>query len=351
MKVAFFDLFAGAGGAAEGARQAGAKVALSWEFWEAANRVHQDNHPHSKIERREIGADPEADIRRLSWEFNRWRAKGYHIHLHGSPPCQALSNASNRNAAEGMPMVMHFLRLVEECTPDSWSMENVPPMFKHLPDRWKACAQIVNCADYGVPQTRKRCIVGEGWTITPTHLKKPHPKFPHIKPWVTILDTLPHLGELIHPVACPSIVVDSGRGGGPKSGKKSDGTKGGGSGPLFRDISEPCYTVKSGAYRLLALNMDGCGPSRSRRADSADRSVEEPSKTVRNNAPSTRIVNQATKGEATKLRSLTVEETALLQGFPGHYSFASARTQKNRWTMIGNALPPPLMKAIVEGIE
>ncbi len=50
--------------------------------------------------------------------------------------------------------------------------------------------EIVNAADYGVPQLRKRVFAGEGWTLTPTHDKTNY---------LGVLDALPDLLGELHP--------------------------------------------------------------------------------------------------------------------------------------------------------
>ena len=132
--VAMFDLFAGGGGAAEGAILAGAIVPLAWECWFEKNKetgeyevtphqpaldVHATNHPGTKVRQVAIGLNPAWEVKTLRRWFDVYRARGYHIHLHGSPPCQALSQASNRDPDEGMGLVNHFLWLVKKCEPDS----------------------------------------------------------------------------------------------------------------------------------------------------------------------------------------------------------------------------------------
>jgi site-specific DNA-cytosine methylase len=52
-----------------------------------------------------------------------------------------------------------------------------------------------------------------------------------------------------------------------------------------------------------------------------------------------------------KIRSLTIQETLILQGFNPKYKLDTAKTQKNRWTLIGNAVPPPVAQAVIEGIS
>ena len=226
-----------------------------------------------------------------------------------------------------MPLVLWYLDLVENCEPDSWSMENVRPVRKKLPE---GTPSVILCsADFGVPQTRYRCYAGEGWTAQPSHTKEE---------WVSVIEALPHLeGDL----------MDSGRsktadtcGVNPATGKKE-----GGSGPLFRELSDPSYTVMS-SPRNIMVNANGGGSSSGRRVASGDRPISEPTHTINNNTPSLRD----TTDKPVKIRSLTLPETLVLQGFNPDYDLSAARTMKSRWTMVGNAVPPPVAEAVIRGI-
>lgn len=178
------DLFAGGGGATEGFEQAGATVVLAVDFWGMALKLHELNHPNVEIAKMELGGSIT-----LMASFIRSRlTKGAHFHLHGSPPCQSLSNASNVNSQKGMDLVLWFIKLVKYMKPNSWSMENVLPVRKYL-DPIGIPYQIVNAADYGVPQARKRVFAGEGWTLTPTH-ENNH---------VSVLEALPSLQDILPP--------------------------------------------------------------------------------------------------------------------------------------------------------
>jgi site-specific DNA-cytosine methylase len=93
--------------------------------------------------------------------------------------------------------------------------------------------------------------------------------------------------------------------------------------------------------------MIGSGSSTSMRATNYEREIAKPSQCVNNNTPSLREIETKPK----KIRSLTIEETLTLQGFDPKYNMTQARTQKNRWTMIGNAVVPAVAKAIIGGIK
>ena len=324
MRIAVIDLFCGMGGFSQGAIDAGAEVILSVDSWDNAVKVHKENHPDVKIIKMELGHP--SHYRMFKRLVDEYRAKGYHVHIHGSPPCQALSNASRRDASEGMPLVLWFLDLVERCDPDSWSMENVVPVRKRLPEGPPSL--VLNSADFGVAQTRRRCYAGEGWVAAPSHSKEE---------WLGVIDVLPHLNEL--------ALMDSGRSSSKTSGiNPRTGKKEGGSGPLFREVNQPSYTVMS-SPRVLKVNTAGGGASNSRRVNSQDSLIELPSKTIHNNRPSLRT------DEPQKIRSLTLPETLILQGFNPDYKLDSAKTQKNRWTMVGNAVPPPVAAAVIRGVQ
>ena len=418
--VAFIDLFSGMGGFTTGAINAGATCILSVDSWAEANKVHLSNHADVPYKTMELGHPSHWKMFKRLVDF--YKELGYHVHIHGSPPCQALSNASRHDPEKGMPLVLWYLDLVENCEPDSWSMENVVPVRKRLPEGTPAV--ILNSADFGVPQTRRRCFAGSGWEAMPTHAKEGRrirlrnrvkspanqekygeltrslsdpsytivaTKNPVIEEkkgelfeWVSVIQALPHIGE--------NLLMDSGRASAPTTGvNPKTGKKEGGSGPLFRNLSEPSYTIVSSARRLV-LSSGNYGSSSSKRALSQDRAINQPSKTVNNNTPSLRLlphnvthnVGGASKstGEAAenrdrvitepskvirahhtslrdrttwdkpqKIRSLTMPETLVLQGFPADYDMSAARTQKARWTMIGNAVPPPVAEAVIRGIH
>ena len=282
--IAVIDLYCGMGGFTQGAVEAGATVILSCDFWGEAVKVHKLNHPGIPCLQLKLGSP--SDWKLIKKYIDKY--PNYHIHLHGSPPCQALSNASSTDPSKGMPLILHFLDLVEKLNPDSWSMENVVPMRKRLPEGTPSV--VLNSADFGVPQTRRRCIAGEGWSANPSHSKDE---------WVSVIQALPHLENEL-----------------PSS--------------------------------LSSVKLEALGSNSKR---NQDRTILEPSKTIcgSGNQVGARIFNHEEK--PIKIRSLTIEETLTLQGFNPNFDLSIVKTQKSRWTLIGNAVCPPVAKAIIEGIQ
>jgi len=333
--IAVVDLYCGMGGFTQGAIEAGAMVILSADFWDEAVKVHKLNHPDIPCLQLKLGTP--SDWKLIKKFIDKY--PDYHIHLHGSPPCQALSNASTTDPSKGMFLVLHFLDLVEKLKPDSWSMENVVPMRKRLPEGTPSV--VLNSADFGVPQTRRRCIAGEGWVANPSHTKEE---------WISVIEALPHLQEelLTHLQGYSRTrpVMDNGKHTGVNTPRiPPDGCK---------TLDEPSYTVCSGSMNLFSINLDGATHSNSRRARSADVQITSPSLTLRNNRPTLRefklnMIGSGT-GAITKIRSLTIAETLILQGFNPDFDLSITKTKKSRWTMVGNAVCPPVAKAIIEGI-
>jgi len=294
LKVAVIDLFCGMGGFSQGAIEAGAKVVLAVDLWDEALKVHAKNHPNTPIKRMTLGEKYHFSL--FKREVDKWRKLGYHVHIHGSPPCQALSNASSRNAEEGMPLVIWFLECVKFADPDSWSMENVVPVRKRLPEGTPSV--ILNSADFGVAQTRRRCFAGEGWVANPSHTKDE---------WLGVIDVLPHLNELLQ----DNLVI-----------------------PINRRVGWMNKTAKQQKPRYLKPIW---------------REIDEPIQTITTSRESIGRINTEPRPE--KIRSLTIQETLILQGFSPDYDLTEANTQKARWTMIGNAVVPAVAKAVIEGIK
>ena len=301
------DLFCGIGGATVGFILGGAKVVLAVDNWIEALKVHEHNFPDIPTLCIELGGDLPEIARLIKDALPSY---DFHFHLHGSPPCTDISQANSKSDPEkGMILVNWFFELVDLMKPDSWSMENVIGVGKRIKGR--RSYEVVNSADYGVPQTRKRVFAGEGWTLIPSHSKDE---------WVGVVDALPHLidegFERLQLPPSPSqvrLLLDGQRSKGSYSGVIDPVTgrrKWRNLAPIWREITDPSYTVMRTPRRILIGN-------------------EEERKT---------------------LRSLTLEESLIIQGFPSSFELVDGVKKTDLRIMVGNAVCPPVAKAIIQGV-
>lgn len=171
------DLFSGAGGLSLGFEQAGFDVVAAVEYDPVHAAAHEFNFPQTEVLCADIARLP-AD--RLKVAF----AAGCERHgrdacspdvVVGGPPCQGFSAIGKRLIDdERNQLVFHFFRLVSELRPRYFVMENVPGMvrgghkgilerlvgeFEEGGYRTVAPPRILNAAEYGVPQDRRRLFL------------------------------------------------------------------------------------------------------------------------------------------------------------------------------------------------
>lgn len=165
------DLFAGCGGMSCGLLEAGYDVRLGVDNYPAAVQTFSFNHGH-------VGAHGwVADLRFVSGDHLRQVAglTGEHVDLlTGGPPCQPFSIIGKRQAlrdARG-DLVFEYVRLLEEVAPSAFIFENVANFARveggmiaeKLVDAMERAGYavtfgVLNAAEYGVPQMRKRFFI------------------------------------------------------------------------------------------------------------------------------------------------------------------------------------------------
>ena len=172
-------LYSGMGGVEQGAKMVGLPTAYSGEMWADAMRVNHANHPEGHHDVVEFGAGEYGSVEAVAKRI--LRAVGNRkYHLHGSPPCQAHSKANPKaniytGAKEGMEQIRWYHDLLMHLQqgdnpPVSWSMEETEeartPISHddHLSDEFKRLAAetpLVQAKDHGLPQTRRRMLIGQ----------------------------------------------------------------------------------------------------------------------------------------------------------------------------------------------
>ncbi|KAG5183048.1 S-adenosyl-L-methionine-dependent methyltransferase [Tribonema minus] len=155
------DLFSGAGGFSEGARQAGAVVILAVDCWQAALDVHAANHLDCHHWREEVGGHPAELAGRLRAFIGANVPAGQLVHVHASPPCQRLSkaNRSSRDTDVGLRLTRFALDVVQAVGCHSWTIEQVSaPAVRKLMDDRGVKYRHLHFDKYGVPSIRRRLI-------------------------------------------------------------------------------------------------------------------------------------------------------------------------------------------------
>jgi len=164
------DLFAGAGGLSEGFEAAGVHVALAQELHPQPGLTHALNHHNTPVV---VGDVREVDTEVLRAVLARHGTVGEIDVIIGGPPCQGFSSAGKKQQNDPRNSLFgHFCRVVEAFRPKAIVFENVPGFRKayngHVYEEAR-CAfdaagydledQILNAANYGVPQGRQRFIM------------------------------------------------------------------------------------------------------------------------------------------------------------------------------------------------
>ena len=179
--VSCVDLFCGAGGLTHGFMLEGLPVVAGIDLDSACRYPYEQNNGATFLKR---------DVADLTGEeVASMFLPGTLRVLAGCAPCQPFSTYSQRydqQRDEKWGLLYEFGRLTEELLPDVVTMENVPAVERHCVYRdftaklgelgYSICTDIVECADYGVPQARRRMVLlasrhGSVAMIQPTHVR------------------------------------------------------------------------------------------------------------------------------------------------------------------------------------
>jgi DNA (cytosine-5)-methyltransferase 1 len=265
------------------------------------------------------------------------RRRGEITLLAGGPPCQSWSSAGHQLGFDDPrgQLIKEYLRVASELDCRYLLFENVRGLVtargadgvpgsaltwlrEELFARgWQTRVELLNAADYGVPQRRVRVVlIGFRAGDTPRLPAPTHAKVPDLDgllPWRSLRDCLAGLArpseeEVIRPtgkLATELAAIPPGSG--VKSPGKREATRPGGH-----------WGYKQGAF-VADLNL--------------------PARTVTANAQQDWI-----KDPVSGLRKLSPRECAAIQTFPPGWIIAGKRTDQYR--LVGNAVPPHLAHTI-----
>lgn len=166
-KLCAIDLFSGCGGVTAGLKKAGIKVCAAVEINGIAAETYRKNNQEVTV--------IQEDIRQVSGKELIEKAKISEedlLLLVACPPCQGFSAIRHGGENdERNQLVFEYIRLVKELNPEFILMENVAGMsvgkgketfkkaYEEFEKNYICACDILNAADYGVPQTRKRLVL------------------------------------------------------------------------------------------------------------------------------------------------------------------------------------------------
>lgn len=321
------DLFAGCGGLTTGLKKAGFEVVAAIEIDPLAAKTYKQNHSQTQVWKQ--------DIRRISAAMLAQKARlgrGRLDLLAGCPPCQAFSRMRTLNRARRIrapkqkDLLGELLRFVRVLKPKAVMVENVPGLAKDK--RWRHFVaalrglnydckyDVLNCADYFVPQRRRRLILlgSQHGTVPfapPSVIRKTvRQSIRMLKPAGTSGDPLHDMAEKRSPRISRLIKLI------PKNGgSRLD---------LGSRRQLPCHRKCDGFKDVYGrMEWDKVSPT-------ITTGCFNPSKG--------RFLHPVAN------RTITLREAALIQSFPKGYFFDLSKGKCAAAAMIGNALPPEFVR-------
>lgn len=334
-KLTAIDLFSGAGGLSQGLTQAGFEVRAAVEFDPVAASSYGMNHTKTTVlvdDIRNVTGPQLLSAARLD--------RNELALLTGCPPCQGFSTLQTRrlHANDRDPrneLIFEILRLTRSTRPLALIVENVPGLKDNkrfqlfteglVKAGYSFAHSVLNAADYGVPQRRKRLVLIaiRGATIPPQWA-------PELKRIRTVRDAIFGLpkagasGDLLHdfPEQRSSRIMDRIAATPKDGGSRKD---------VPNEMACNCH-IKSDGYHDVYGRM----------------SWDSESPTI------TSGCTNPSKGRflhPVEDRAITLREAALLQSFPADYQFDTSRGKEHAALQIGNAFPPNLIHEIAKALR
>lgn len=339
------DLFSGAGGTTAGLKKSGIEVKVAVEIDEIAANTYELNNPEVKVLRKDIKEVTSEEIIKIG-DID----ENDYLLMVACPPCQGFSSIGLKDRQDVRnQLIFEYERLINEMNPEFILMENVAGMSrgvgmeifqkfkKNISLNYNIVYSILNAADYGVPQTRKRLVVhgvrkdiyksmkirGVDLELpTPTHAKNNSELLPWINAGV-ILDL-------------PAI----------EAGEeyKGDGIYNHVSNKLSElNITRIEHIRKNGGSRTSLpehLTLECHKRSNGHKDVYGILDVSKPSVTMTGGCMS---YSKGRFGHPTQNRALSAREAARLQSFEDDYIFTGSKGKLA--TQIGNAVPVKLAEA------
>ena len=326
----FIDLFCGAGGFSLGFKAAGFNCLGAFDNWDPAIKTHKKNFKDTKIYTKSINDYSNLEIKEI---FNN---KNVDVII-GGPPCQGFSSIGKKNVNDQRnDLIFEFGRIIKSIKPSFFIMENVSGLIHDknvfyfnrlknffISNGYKINYRLLNAAEYGVPQLRKRVfLIGHK---SPFEYNFPKPIFlkeNYRTVGETIMDLVNKKNIQNHVPMKHNDIVRK---------RISFINEGGG---ITKNIPKKFLQGSRSDYRKNKL-----------------KNFSHVYKRLHRKLPSGTMVpgHNAFPLHPTLDRALTVREAARLQTFPDKIIFEG--TRQEQCILVGNAVPVQLAKVIGKSIK
>ncbi|MEF3077371.1 DNA cytosine methyltransferase [Winogradskyella poriferorum] len=319
----YIDLFSGAGGFSLGFDNKGFQNVFSVDIEPSFCETYNHNFPNHNLIQKDICDVTDGELKYLK-EYDKIDV------VIGGPPCQGFSIAGNigrkfiddpRNK-----LFKEFVRVVQVVEPTYFVMENVARLYNHNKGNtrneiindfenlgYKVECKILNSADYGVPQVRKRVI----FIGTKNSQKILFPK-KEVDRYVTVKEALSSYPKL-------------------ESGQES---------------KIPNHIAMSHSEQMLhKMSFVSDGGDRNEIPEQIRPKSGDVRKYIKysSDKPSVTVTGDMRKiFHYEQNRALTVRELAKLQSFPDDFEFKGTKISQQQ--QVGNSVPPRMAEAIASVI-
>ncbi|GBG07646.1 DNA (cytosine-5-)-methyltransferase [Paenibacillus agaridevorans] len=338
MEFTCIETFCGAGGLGAGLKEAGFKLLWAFDKDEQAVETYKNNVSVK------VSVEDAAKLRPETLLGLAGMNKRELFLLSGGPPCQGFSRQKRggENGDKRNRLIVKYIRMVQGIEPMFFLLENVDTFKKKrgkiyldlletgLRNMYEIHVKEINCADYGVPQVRKRTVVVG--VRKDLGIAYEFPKPTHTNNWITV-------GQALRNIPTPP----------------DDGS----------EYADPCYPNHS-VPRVTSINIErisyvpqGSGrkclprrlqlPCHKKKTGWPDvygrMAADKPAPTI------TGGFDNFTRGRfahPNHNRPITAREAAVLQSFNINYKFFGNKGQVRQ--QIGNAVPPLLAKSLGQSI-
>lgn len=325
MKI--ISLFSGAGGLDLGFEKAGFEIEIANEYDKSIWSTYEKNHKARLIK---------GDIRKIDSDTFPNQIDG----IIGGPPCQSWSEAGNLQGIEDArgQLFYEYIRILREKQPKFFLAENVRGM---LSDRHSEAVQnilrlfqesgynvtinLVNAADYGVAQDRKRVFYIGFRNDLDINFDFPAPTTQKKKDKKTLKDSIWDLRN----TAIPALEKN-----------KTNGKL---------EIANHEYFIGSYSSIFMSRNRVRSWEEQAFTVQASGRQCQlhpQAPKMIKVNKNDCRFV----EGKEKLYRRLTVRECARVQGFPDNFIF-KYESVNDGYKMVGNAVPIELARIVASAIK